>query len=98
VTWSDNFRVTINDKACRWEVLFNGASCTSPGALFFDKYEGGTSSNRHDPSSFTGTCLNVPAGNVTVATRVGPVPGYTGVDCYTGWNSQLFSIEVEEVR
>jgi hypothetical protein len=98
VTWSDNFRVTVNDKACRWEILFNGAACPSPGGLYFDKYEGASSSNRHDPSSFAGTCFGLAAGNVAVTTRAGQTPGYSGADCYTGWNNQLFSIEVEEVR
>jgi len=98
VTWSDNFRVTGTNLACRWEVLFNGAVCTSPGALVFDKYEGNTGSNRHDPSSFVGTCFGLAPGNVTVTTRVYPTPGYTGSDCHTGWNFQLFSIEAEEVR
>ena len=98
VTWSDNFRVSGNGLCCRWEVLFNGASCTNPGGIYFDKYEGGISSNRHDPSSFSGTCMNVAPGNVTVSTRVGPVPGCTNGDCYTGWASGLASFEVEEVR
>lgn len=97
VTWSDNFRVTVNNNACRWEVLFNGASCTNPGALVFDKYEGNTSSNRHDPNTVVATCFGRAAGSVTITTRVGPVPGYTGPDCHTGWASGLFSIEVEEV-
>jgi hypothetical protein len=63
-----------------------------------DKYEGGTNSNRHDPSSFFGTCSGLAAGNVVVSTRVGPTPGYSVTDCATGWNGQLASLEVEEVR
>ncbi len=51
VAWNDNFRVLMNNTACSWEILFNGASCPNPGALRFDKYEGGTSSNRHDPNT-----------------------------------------------
>jgi hypothetical protein len=98
VTWSDNFRVLGASKACRWEVLFAGSSCTNPGGLYLDKFEGGTSSNRHDPSTFTGTCLGVAQGMVTVTTRVGNVPGYSASDCDTGWASQLASLEVEEVR
>jgi hypothetical protein len=98
VTWSDNFRVMVLNKACRWEVLFNGSPCPNPGGLYFDKYEGNTSSNRHDPSTFTGTCLGVASGMVTVTTRVGPSPNYSGSDCDTGWQSQLASLEVEEVR
>lgn len=98
IVWSDNFRVFTTNSACRWEVLINSAPCASPGALVFDKYEGNTGSNRHDPSTFVGTCFGVPAGNVAVATRVGPTPGYTVADCATGWNGQLFSIEAEEVQ
>jgi len=102
VVWSDNFRVTVNNHGCRWQVMFNGAACTSPGGLYFDKYEGNTNSNRHDPSTFVGTCFAtaagpLPAGNVAVSTRVDNAPGYTGSDCFTGWTNQLFSIEAEEV-
>lgn len=98
VTWSDNFRVRGTSKGCRWEVLFNGASCTSPGGLYFDKYEGETNSNRHDPSSFVGTCFGLAPGAITVSTRVGSTPGYSPSDCDTGWFSQFASLEVEEVR
>ena len=97
VVWSDNFRVRGNDKACRWEVLFKGASCTSPGGIYFDKYEGATSSNRHDMATVMGTCYGLPPGTVVVSARVGPTPGYSGQDCYTGWSDQLVSLEVEEV-
>ncbi len=98
VSWSDNFRVVGNTQACRWEVLFNGVSCTSPGPIVFDKYEGGTSSNRHDPATVFGTCFGLAAGTVNVTTRTTTVPGYGVGDCYTGWNGQLVSFEVEEVR
>ncbi len=98
IVWSDNFRVQIINNACRWEVLFNGTSCTNPGSLVFDKYEGATTSNRHDPSTFVGTCVGLAAGNIAITTRVGPTPAYSGADCYTGWKSQLFSIEAEEVQ
>lgn len=57
VSWSDNFRVIGNNTACSWEILFNGASCPSPGVVRFDKYEGNTSSNRHDPNTVFGTCF-----------------------------------------
>jgi hypothetical protein len=97
VVWSDNFRVRITNAACRWEVLFNGAACTNPGGLVFDKYEGNTASNRHDPATVVGTCFGLPAGPVVITTRVGPTPGYGAVDCYTGWAIQLVSLEVEEV-
>jgi hypothetical protein len=98
VTWSDNFRVLGNNNACQWEVMFNGNACASPGALVHGKYEGNTSSNRHDMGTFVGTCFGLAAGTVTISTRVYAVSGYSGPDCYTGWPSQLFSIEAEEVR
>jgi len=98
VTWSDNFRVATASGACRWEVLFNGAACANPGAVVLDKYEGGTSSNRHDPATFVGTCMNLAPGNVTVSTRVYTEPGFGASDCYTGWNGQLASLDVEEVK
>lgn len=97
VLWSDNFRVFNNNTACRWEIVFNGASCTSPGGIFFDKYEGNTASNRHDMATVMGACYGLPPGPVVVSTRVGPTPGATTGDCYTGWNGQLVSLEVEEV-
>jgi hypothetical protein len=99
VVWSDNFRVLGNNSACRWEVLFNGAPCANPGPAYFDKYEGNTTSNRHDPSSFVGTCFGLPAGPVAITTRSTFHTGRTANgDCYTGWSDQLASIEAEEVR
>jgi hypothetical protein len=48
-------------------------------------------------STFVGTCFGNASGaltgNVAIATRVGPTPGYGVTDCYTGWNNQLFSLE-----
>ncbi len=98
VTWSDNFRVMNNATSCRWEIKFNGVSCSNPGALVLDKYEGATGSNRHDPSSFVGTCFGLAAGTYTIQGHtIGAVPGHSAGDCYTGWHNQLFSIEAEEV-
>jgi hypothetical protein len=51
-SWSDTFRVLGNNTSCSWEILFNGSACTNPGPIRFDKYEGGTNSNRHEGSSF----------------------------------------------
>jgi len=99
VVWTDNFRVYNNNTACSWEVMFNGSPCNNPGPLRYDKYEGNTFSNRFDPTTVTGTCFGLPAGNVVVNTRVRPQPGYRGTpDCYTGWYTQLVSLEVEEVQ
>lgn len=83
VAWNDNFRVLTNNTACSWEILFNGASCTNPGALRFDKYEGNTNSNRHDPNTVFGTCFGLPAGTVTVSTKVVQKASHPGGDCST---------------
>lgn len=98
VLWSDNFRVHGTSTACRWEVLFDGAPCTNPGGVYFDKYEGDTGSNRHDMATVMGTCYGLAAKSVTVSTRVGPSPKVAVGECYTGWNNQLVSLEVEEVN
>lgn len=98
VTWSDNFRVINNNKACAWEVLFNDQRCTNPAPAMLTKYEGNTNSNRHDPAAFVATCFGLSAGTINITTRVMQAPSYTGSDCHTGWNGQLFSIEAEEVR
>ena len=78
VLWSDNFRVYNSSTACRWEVVFNGVSCTSPGGIFFDKYEGNTASNRHDMATVMGACYGLPPGPVAVSTPVGPTTSYSG--------------------
>ncbi len=100
VAWNDNFRVLGTATACRWEIVFNGASCSNPGVIGFDKYEGGTGSNRLDPNSVFGTCFGLAAGTVTISTKVGPAPGYGVTDCYTGWQSgtAVVTLEAEEVR
>lgn len=98
VTWSDNFRAFGNASSCRWEVLFNDLPCATPMGLVFDKYEGGTSSNRHDLGTVFGTCFINKTGPIKVSTRVNtPVPGGVVGDCHTGWWNQLVSFEVEEV-
>ena len=50
-----------------------------------------------DPVGVFGTCFGLAAGPVVITTRVGPAPGYSVTDCYTGWQG-ISSIEVEEVR
>ncbi len=98
VLWSDNFRVLGNSKACRWEIKFNGNSCTNPGGLYVSKYQadGGVGANYHEPTTMAATCMNLPAGTYTIQGYVGPHPSFLGSDCYTGWES-LFSLEAEEV-
>jgi hypothetical protein len=97
VAWSDNFRVLGPNQACRWQVLFNGAPCANPGPIVFDLYES-SAGYSHSPGSVFGTCMGLPAGPILVTTQVAPAPGYGVADCYTGWQSGYFQIEVEEVR
>ncbi len=98
VTYIDNFRVLNNEAACSWEIKFNGASCTNPGALRYDKFEGGTNSNRHNPATVFGTCFDILAGPVRVDVWVGTTAGRNNGDCYTGWVNQYWSLGAEEVR
>jgi hypothetical protein len=99
VSWTDNFRTYVATvaSACQWEILFNGQSCPNPGPLTYSKYSNGNS-NAHDPGTVVGTCFGLPAGSVTVTTRVMMHPGYANGGCYTGWNNTRISLEVEEVQ
>lgn len=96
VGWSETLRVFGASTACRWEILFNGSPCANPAPITFDRYES-TSSYSHSPVGLFGTCFGLPAGPVTITTRVGPTPGFGVTDCYTGWIG-LSSLEAEEVR
>ncbi len=98
VTYSDNLRVAGTAKACRWEVRFDGNPCTNPGGLYTTQYEGNTGSNRHDPTAFVATCTVLAAGSHVGRIYVDNAAGYSGSDCHSGWNSNLWSLEVEEVR
>jgi hypothetical protein len=100
IVWTDIFRVSGSGGGCRWEVLFDDAPCANPYPLVFDKYEGGTNSNRHDPGSVSGTCFLAKTGAVKVSTRVVTPAGNhpTRGDCHTGWTTTgLSSLEAEEV-
>jgi hypothetical protein len=100
VSYQDNFRVNTNANsgACRWELLFNGQPCATPGRLIYDEYAF-PNSNIHRPQTVTGTCMGLAAGNYTIQVAVATAPGYVAAnsDCYTGWNASYWSIEAEEV-
>jgi hypothetical protein len=100
VGYSDNFRAfsASGVGACRWEIRFNGTSCTVP--IINDLYVGGIpNQSAHRMGSVFGTCFGLPAGNYNVQVYVGPQPAGLQVqaDCYTGWYLQYWSIEAEEV-
>lgn len=100
VSYVDDLRVNASG-ACRWEIKFNGASCTMPGVLGYDIYYGGVPNmNHHRGESVFGTCFGLAAGPTTIQIYVGPVPTGSGQpqgDCDTGWYNQYWAIEAEEV-
>jgi hypothetical protein len=100
VAYNDNLRVA-NSGACRWEILFNGASCAMPGPLGYDVYFGGVAAmNHHRSESVFGTCFGLAAGSYNIQVRVGTVPAASGQplgDCDTGWYNSYWAIEAEEV-
>ena len=99
VSYEDNLR-TRAAGSCRWEVRFNGASCSIPGPIAFDEYFGdtGNTSNDHRSKANFGTCFDLPAGNYAIQVYVQPTPGYPVSDCFTGWNNQYWALEAEEVH
>lgn len=103
VSYSDHFRVNGAGKACRWEVYFNGLPCSQPGRVAYDVYV--DSGNTHRPATVLGYCESTSAGSldagdvIDVNVLVSNSPGYSGSDCYTGWQSDAtWLLEVEEVR
>ena len=96
VSYTDNMRVYGTGQSCRWEIRFDGASC--PGQIICaDVYNSATGGNLHHNRTLVGYCAGLAAGNHTVTVYVGSSPGYSGCDCYTGWQ-QSWSLEAEEVR
>lgn len=100
VTYSDNLRTTGGNKACRWEVYFNGQPCSSPGRVAGDIYQ--QNGNSHEQTGIHGYCRGNSGGDfgardVAVSVRVSNSPGYSGSDCYTGWRGdQLGVLRVTE--
>ena len=100
VTWYDNFRTNGSAKACRWEIYLNGQQCSSPARINGDFYV--SSQNMHRFGVITGLCdtagsdpLNT--GSVAITAQVGNSPGYSGSDCYTGWNGQQSILMAQEL-
>ena len=98
VTYVDNLRTYNGPNACRWEIRFDGSSCTNPGGLYYDFYVPNAGDNSHESRTLIGTCFGLAAGNRQVQIWVQSTPGYSNADCYTGWNNQYWTIEAEEVR
>ena len=99
--YDDNLRTNGSGQGCRWEIRFNGESCTSPGKVAADVYV--SSQNSHKPHSVIGYCRATAsgafvAGEVTASVHVMSSPGYNNADCSTGWQGdQLGVLQLEEV-
>jgi len=94
ITYYDNFRVTGNDVAARWEIRIDG-KYTNP-SIHMDRYE--PSANRHYSGTLVGYAQNLQAGTYEIQVWVSTVPGMKSGDVFTGWNQQTWTLEAEEVR
>ena len=100
VFYSGNLRL-YNCHACcrRWYFTFNGAECSTPGAIdgvVYMIYGHGRKKDLHRPRHIEGVCEKIHKGTVRVGFWVGNCAGYGSADAYTGWNS-VSRIYVEEV-
>jgi hypothetical protein len=102
VALTDNLRATLSggetDGACRYELRFDGESCSNPGPLVYDMYYGGVAGlNLHRADSLFGTCFGLAAKELTIQLYAGPTDGQPQANCYTGWANGYWAIEAEEV-
>ena len=100
VFYSGNLRL-YNCHACcrRWYFTFNGAECSTPGAIdgvVYMIYGHGRKKDLHRPRHIEGVCEKIHKGIVRVGFWVGNCVGFGSADAYTGWNS-VSRIYVEEV-
>jgi len=104
IGYSDSFRVyTANGaNSCRWELRVDddptdgtdAISCPG-GMLAYDIYDQ-SGNNNHRSGTVFGYCEGLAAGSYQIQVWVSSSPGYSGADCYTGWNSR-WTLEAEEV-
>jgi hypothetical protein len=92
--YCDNFRITGNDSAARWEIRIDGSSVPG-GAIFQDKYD--DAGNHHAPGMIVGYATGIGVGAHTIGVWVSAVPGRPIKDAYTGWNFSRWTIEAQEV-
>ena len=100
VFWSGNLRLYNCHNCCRrWYFTFNGAECSTPGAIdgiVYMVHGSGAKKNLHRVRHIEGVCEKIHKGTVRVGFWVGNCAGYGSADAYTGWNS-VSRIYVEEV-
>jgi len=96
MTYNDNLRVYGKNKACRWEIRIDGKPCPS-GLIAGDIYV--VNDNPHRHHDLMGFCDGISAGNHKMQIMVGQTPGYSGSDCYTGWQaSSTWVMDAREVE
>ena len=85
VTYTENIGLNGPDNVgCRWEVLFNGASCpTRPIRLELYATNGNTV---RMPASITAACEGLEKGGYSISIAVSGVPGNSAGDCHTGFS------------
>ena len=100
VFWSGTLRLANCHACCRrWYFTFNGAECSTPGAIDGVVYMIQGNSRRkdlHRVRHIEGVCEKIRKGTVRVGFWVGNCAGYGSADAYTGWNS-VSRLYVEEV-
>ena len=100
VFWSGTLRLANCHGCCRrWYFTFNGAECSTPGAIdgiVYMVHGSGAKKDLHRVRHIEGVCEKIHKGTVRVGFWVGNCAGYGSADAYTGWNS-VSRIYVEEV-
>jgi hypothetical protein len=98
ITYTDNFR-TLNRKThgmCRWRILVNNVDCKDPAPMEFTRYEDIAYENSHNSNTVVGFCsLDEKDTKVSVAVQV--ERDTTDTECFTGYDSSLYTLEVEEL-
>jgi hypothetical protein len=95
ISYTDALRTTGAAKACRWEIKVDGASCPAQ-PLVYDYYT--VNDNIHQSRNVVGYCGGIGTGSKQIQVWVSNTPGYSGADCYTGWNASTWVLEAEEVN
>jgi hypothetical protein len=95
IVYCDNFRVSGNDAACRWEICVDDNPVKPP--IYADRYE--LSGNRHIHGTVMGYAREVSPGVHVIQVWIVPHPHNPErvTDVATGWASSTWSLEAEEV-
>jgi hypothetical protein len=96
ITYFDNFRVIGNMVGARWEIRINGQPADPPIRL--DRHEKSSSNNLHISGTLVGYAQGLQAGPCEIQVWVSTINGTNAGEVYTGWASQTWTLEAEEVR